>query len=123
MANRAKNECFEDGTLPNVESNDYSRRFLSRSRGLRRESQRTSDHIAEAIDDLWQDSKFSLPLKEVITESHKKAAFVALDSAIDKLDNYLELFRQLYFSTVQPFSIDKLKGELSSLTKEFYLIT
>lgn len=118
LANRAKNECFEDGTLPNVESNGWVEDFYQEA-GLRRESQRTAERIAEAIDDLWQDSKFSLPLKEVITESHKKAAFVALDSAIDKLDNSLELFRQLYFSTVQPFSIDKLKGELTSLTKEF----
>ncbi|RZG43308.1 dynamin family protein [Acinetobacter wuhouensis] len=94
LANRAKNECFEDGALPDVESNDWVEDFYLEA-GLRRESQRTPDRIAEAIDDLWEDSLFSQPLKEVIAESHKKAAFVALDSAIGKLENYIKNFNQM----------------------------
>ncbi|QOW47665.1 MULTISPECIES: dynamin family protein [Acinetobacter] len=121
LAKRAKNERFKDGSLPDVESNGWVEDFYDEA-GLRRESHRTPERIAEAIDDLWQDSLFSQPLKEVITISYKNAAFVALDSAIDKLDRYLEQFRKLYFSTVQPSSIDTLKDELTRLTKEFILL-
>ena len=36
--------------------------------GLLRESRRTPERIAEGIEDLWEDSKFSQPLNEVIEE-------------------------------------------------------
>ena len=94
LAHRAKNECFEDGSLPDVESNDWVEDFYDEA-GLRRDSFRTPEGIAEAIEDLWQDSLFSQPLKEVIAASHQKAAFVALDSAICKLENYTQKFNQM----------------------------
>ena len=118
LANRAKYESFKNGTLADTEDKSWVDNFYQEA-GLRRKEYRTADRIAEAIDDLWEGSLFSKPLKEVIAESYEKAAYVALDSAIDKLDSYLEQFRQCYFSALQPSSVDTLGDELSSLRNEF----
>ncbi|WP_228256387.1 dynamin family protein [Acinetobacter wuhouensis] len=109
LANRAKNERFEDGSLPDIEDTDWVDDFYQEA-GLRRESHRTSERIVEAIDDLWQDSLFSQPLKEVIAESHKKAAFVALDSAVDKLDECSEKINTVL--SVKETAIYKTTDEL-----------
>ncbi|WP_227554751.1 MULTISPECIES: dynamin family protein [Acinetobacter] len=109
LANRAKNERFEDGSLPDVESNGWVEDFYDEA-GLRRESHRTPERIAEAIDDLWQDSLFSQPLKEVIAASHQKAAFVALDSAVDKLDECSEKINTVL--SVKETAIHKTTDEL-----------
>ena len=109
LANRAKNERFEDGSLPDIEDTDWVDDFYQEA-GLRRESHRTPERIVEAIDDLWQDSLFSQPLKEVIAESHKKAAFVALDSAVDKLDECSEKINTVL--SVKETAIHKTTDEL-----------
>ncbi|WP_227560825.1 dynamin family protein [Acinetobacter bereziniae] len=84
LANQAKNSQKEDGLLPDIDDATWVEDFYEAA-GLRRESHRTPERIAEGIEDLWEDSKFSQPLKEVIEVAHKQAAFVALDSAVDKL--------------------------------------
>lgn len=69
--------------------------------------------IAEGIEDLWEDSKFSQPLNEVIEESYKKAAFFALDSAIDKLDECSEKINTIL--AVKETSVQKTASELQEL--------
>lgn len=112
LANRAKNERFEDGSLPDIENTNWVDDFYQEA-GLRRESHRTPERIAESIDDLWQDSLFSQPLKEVIAESHKKAAFVALDSAVDKLDECSEKINTIL--SVKEIAAHKTTDELQQV--------
>jgi hypothetical protein len=87
LANRARHNCLEDGSLPNIEDAAWVEDFYQEA-GLRRESHRTPERIAEGIEDLWGDSRFTQPLKEVIEVAHDKAALIALESALDKLANY-----------------------------------
>ncbi|RKG37981.1 MULTISPECIES: dynamin family protein [Acinetobacter] len=87
LANRARHNCLEDGSLPDIEDAAWVEDFYQEA-GLRRESHRTPERIAEGIEDLWGDSKFTQPLKEVIEVAHDKAALIALESALDKLANY-----------------------------------
>lgn len=115
LANRAKNERFEDGSLPDIEDTNWVDDFYQEA-GLRRESHRTPERIAESIDDLWQDSLFSQPLKEVIAESHKKAAFVALDSAVDKLDECSEKINTIL--SVKEIAAHKTTDELQQVIQQ-----
>lgn len=115
LANRAKNERFEDGSLPDIEDTNWVDDFYQEA-GLRRESHRTPERIAESIDDLWQDSLFSQPLKEVIAESHKKAAFVALDSAVDKLDECSEKINTIL--SVKETAAHKTTDELQQVIQQ-----
>ena len=87
LANRAKHDSFEDGSLPDIDKAAWVEDFYQEA-GLRRESHRTPERITEGIEDLWEDSKFSRPLKEVIEVAHNKAALMALESALDKLVTY-----------------------------------
>lgn len=89
LANRARHERLEDGSLPDVEHAVWVEDFYQEA-GLRREMHRTPERISEGIDDLWEESRFSEPLKDVIEASHKKAALIALDSAVDKLEECSE---------------------------------
>lgn len=88
LANQARYACLEDGSLPEVNDVAWIEDFYQEA-GLRRETYRTPERIAESIDDLWEASRLSEPLKDVIEVSHKKAAFIALDSAMEKLADCL----------------------------------
>ena len=65
LANQAKNELKDDGWLPDIKDAAWVEDFYKEV-GLLRESRRTPERIAEGIEDLWEDSKFSQPLNEVI---------------------------------------------------------
>ena len=112
LGNQAKNELKDDGSLPDIKDAAWVEDFYQEA-GLRRESHRTPERIAEGIEDLWEDSKFSQPLKEVIEESYKKAAFFALDSAIDKLDECSEKINTIL--TVKETAVQKTASELQEL--------
>lgn len=83
--------------------------------GLRRDRDRIPERIAEGIEDLWEDSKFSEPLKEVIEESHQKAAFVALDSAVDKLVECSEKINTVL--AIKEKAVQKSASELQELVE------
>ncbi|MDQ8936249.1 dynamin family protein [Acinetobacter rudis] len=112
LANRARHERLADGSLPDTENATWVEDFYQEA-GLRRESHRTPGRVAEAIEDLWEDSKFSHPLKEVIEASHQKAAFVALDSAVDKLDECSEKINIVL--SVKEQALHKTVQELQSV--------
>ena len=112
LANQAKNELKDDGWLPDIKDAAWVEDFYKEV-GLLRESRRTPERIAEGIEDLWEDSKFSQPLNEVIEESYKKAAFFALDSAIDKLDECSEKINTIL--AVKETSVQKTASELQEL--------
>ena len=115
LANQAKHGIKNDGSLPAIEDTAWVEDFYQEA-GLRRESHRTPERIAEGIEDLWEESKFSQPLKEVIKESHKKAAFVALDSAVDKLDECSEKINTVL--VVKETAVQKPDEELEKLVEE-----
>ena len=112
LANQAKNELKDDGWLPDIKDAAWVEDFYKEV-GLLRESRRPPERIAEGIEDLWEDSKFSQPLNEVIEESYKKAAFFALDSAIDKLDECSEKINTIL--AVKETSVQKTASELQEL--------
>lgn len=112
LANRARHERLADGSLPDIENAVWVDDFYQEA-GLRRDSQRTVARIAESIEDLWSDSLFSLPLKEVIEASHQKAAFVALDSAVDKLNECSEKINLVL--AVKERAVNKTAAELQQL--------
>ena len=96
LANRAKHDSLQDGSLPNIDEAAWVEDFYQEA-GLRRDRDRTPERIAEGIEDLWEDSKFSQPLKEVIEVAHDKAALIALESALDKLANYTNQLNPVVF--------------------------
>ncbi len=92
LANRARHERDQDGLLPEITDETAWVDDFYQEAGLRRESSRTPERIADSIDDLWEDSKLSQPLKDIIASSYDNAAFLALEAAVDKLDpNNIEL--------------------------------
>ncbi|RKG37980.1 MULTISPECIES: dynamin family protein [Acinetobacter] len=114
LANQAKNELKDDGSLPDIEDAAWVEDFYKEA-GLLRESRRTPERIVEGIEDLWEDSKFSQPLKEVIEESYKKAAFFALDSAIDKLNECSGKINTIL--AVKEKAVQKTASELEELVE------
>src|SRR5690606_25108978 len=86
LANRARHERDQDGLLPEITDDTAWVDDFYQEAGLRRESSRTSEKIAESIDDLWEDSKLSQPLKDIIASSYDNAAILALEAAVDKLN-------------------------------------
>ena len=96
LANRAKHDSLQDGSLPNIDEAAWVEDFYQEA-GLRRDRDRTPERIAEGVEDLWEDSKFSQPLKEVIEVAHDKAALIALESALDKLANYTNQLNPVVF--------------------------
>jgi hypothetical protein len=112
LANQAKNSQKKDGSLPDIDDAIWVEDFYEAA-GLRRESHRTPERIAEGIEDLWEDSKFSQPLKEVIEVAHKQAAFVALDSAVDKLVECSEKINTVL--SIKEKAVHKSASELQEL--------
>lgn len=112
LANRARHERLADGALPDIENAVWVGDFYNVA-GLHLEPLRTSDNIAAMIKHLWEKSSFSEPLKQVISASHQKAAFVALDSAVDKLDECSEKINLVL--AVKEQTVQKSAVELQEL--------
>ena len=110
LANRARHDCLEDGSLPDIDDARWVEDFYQEA-GLRRNRDRIPERIAEGIEDLWEDSKFSHPLKEVIEVAHDKAALIALESALDKLANYTDQLSPVIFALSNSLSIEKQESE------------
>jgi hypothetical protein len=110
LANRARHDCLEDGSLPDIDDARWVEDFYQEA-CLRRNRDRIPERIAEGIEDLWEDSKFSHPLKEVIEVAHDKAALIALESALDKLANYTDQLSPVIFALSNSLSIEKQESE------------
>ena len=126
LANRARHERDQDGLLPEITDDTAWVDDFYQEAGLRRESSRTSEKIAESIDDLWEDSKLSQPLKDIIASSYDNAAILALEAAVDKLNpnnNELKPFFE-FLEFISKISVNSdLRGVFNSLdrlTKEIH---
>lgn len=86
LANRARNVITQAGSLPSIDEQPWVEDFFSEA-GIRPRYQSDAEHIQEALVDLWDNSKFSTPLENVIKVAYDKAAMMALSSAADKIGN------------------------------------
>lgn len=99
LANRARTEIALNSRLPNHEESLWIQDFAEKGLGRRwRQSIDDLERVNEAIEGLWEDSLFELPLSRVIKRAHDQAAILAIDSAASKLvengnrvNNYLGL--------------------------------
>lgn len=86
LANRARTELALFGRLPSPEDAPWLEDFAEE--GLGRRWKRDIDDaqkVQDAINDLWEDSLFELPLTNVVQRAHAQAALFAIDSAASKL--------------------------------------
>ena len=68
------------------------------------------EKIKTAATDLWEDSLFAAPLKEVIQKSHANAAAIALDSVASKLSRIIEKIEN--YLAVRGSSLDRDVNEI-----------
>lgn len=83
LANRARHDMQLHGKLPDSNAQPWVEDFFKEA-GLRKASREDHDHINEALEELWTESNFSEPLKEVIEVAYDKAALMALGAATVK---------------------------------------
>lgn len=115
LANCAKHELLEDGSLPSSEKFPWVEDFYDAA-GLRRESRRTPENIADGIEDLWSDSKFSEPLEGIIKTAHDNAAIITVQSAVDKLSDLADKINNVLELRGQGLDADPQK--LNKLIKD-----
>ncbi|MDI3323402.1 dynamin family protein [Pontibacterium granulatum] len=90
LANRARHELYQAGNLPDADENEWVADFGEEGLGKRWHRKINDlDEVNEAIEALWEDSMFAEPLDQVIQKAHGDAAFLALDSAVAKLQDTL----------------------------------
>lgn len=96
LANRAKHEISLKNNLPDFEKEDWVQDFAEEALGKRWKGKiNDREEILQAIEDLWTDSRFELPLKKVIETAHSRAAIFAIDSTAAKLLNFSERMSNL----------------------------
>lgn len=83
LSNRARHEIQLHGKLPDSDTQPWVEDFFDEA-GIRKKFREDYDQINEAVEELWTESNFSEPLKEVIEVAYDKAALMALSSATVK---------------------------------------
>ena len=94
LANQAKQSYLSHGSLPKAENVAWVEDFYMQA-GLRRVAHRTTEHIWEGIEDLWQQSQFEVPFEAVIKASHQKTILFLLGSSLDKLIGNVSTFNKM----------------------------
>ncbi len=125
LANRARSELALNGRLPGISEAEWVQDFAEEALGRRWEKELSDlDKVKEAIEDLWADSLFETPLKEVIQHAHSRAAIFAIDSAAsklvdsgDKVNNFLGTRE-----TALKKSADDLQENIKNLERQKCLI-
>lgn len=117
LANRARTDLALNQVLPDVEGSPWVEDFAEE--GLGRRWQRDIhdiEKVREAIDGLWEDSLFDLPLERVIQRAHTQAAVMAIDSAASKL---VKSGTDIYnFLGIRETALQKSAEELKNYIKE-----
>ena len=116
LANRARHERDKNGLLPEITDDTAWVEDFYQEAGLRREASRTPERIAESIDDLWGVSNLSKPLKDIIASSYDNAAFLALEAAVDKLEECSEKIHTVL--GVKEQAMQKSAAELKTLISD-----
>jgi hypothetical protein len=86
LANRARTELALNKSLPDPNQHLWVEDFAEEGLGKRwKRDIDNLERVNEAIDELWEDSLFDIPLERVIQKAHAQAALLAIDSAASKL--------------------------------------
>lgn len=86
LANRARTELALNQVVPDAQQELWVEDFAEEGLGRRWEKDiKDLAKVNDAIEDLWEDSLFDLPLERVIQRAHTQAATMAIDSAASKL--------------------------------------
>lgn len=86
LANRARTELALNGLLPDYQTAPWVEDFAEEALGRRWQRDiKDAGKVEEAIDALWEDSLFELPLTKVVQRAHAQAALLSIDSAASKL--------------------------------------
>lgn len=114
LANRVRHELSKNQQLPNHEDEPWVGDFGEEAFGKRWKNQINDiQEVKETANDVWKDSHFEEPLKNVIEASHKQAAQLAVISASSKIK---EISNDLgNFLSVQTQSLTK---DISDLQKQ-----
>lgn len=83
LANRARHDIQLHGKLPEITEQPWVEDFFEAA-GVRKKFREDYDEINEAVEELWMESNFSEPLKDVIEVAYDKAALMALGAATVK---------------------------------------
>lgn len=83
LSNRARHDIQLHGKLPDSNAQPWVEDFFDEA-GIRKKFREDYDQINEAVEELWTESNFSEPLKEVIEVAYDKAALMALGAATVK---------------------------------------
>lgn len=86
LANRARTDLAVQGKLSSYEDEAWVEDFAEEGLGRRwKRDIDDLDKVQDAIDALWDDSLFDVPLTNVIQKAHAQAAVMAIDAASAKL--------------------------------------
>ncbi len=118
LANRARTELALSGQLPDADKHLWVEDFAEEGLGRRWQKDISDiEKVNDAIECLWEDSLFDLPLERVIQRAHSQAAMMAIDSAAsklvesgDRINNFLGLRE-----TALKKSADELKSYIKGL--------
>lgn len=127
FANMAKRAMNNYGTLPDPLMEDWVEDFAKLAYGTRakRFLKKLDDELhIESSDDLWEESKMSTPMEEVITNSLREAVPLSLNSALSRIssiNNKLGSNLDLIDRSVQR-EISDLNESLQQLSKRLKMI-
>lgn len=125
LANRARTELSLHGKLPDSQQHLWVKDFAEEGLGRRWEKDIGDvEKVNDAIECLWEDSLFEIPLERVIQRAHAQAAVLAIDSAAsklvdsgDRINNFLGLRE-----TALQKSAEELKSYINSLQAQQNLV-
>lgn len=125
LATRALRELHLNNRLPDVRENQWIEDFGNEALGKRWEKK--IDDIVEVKDsaiELWQDSRYAEPLEKVIMAASKKALFIALASALDKMNAYnQQIYNSLNLRSRATFEkIEEVQKHIAALENDIQQI-
>lgn len=118
LANRVRHELSKNQQLPNHEDEPWVGDFGEEAFGKRWKNQINDiKEVKEAANDVWKDSHFEEPLKNVIEASHKQAAQLAVISASSKIKEISNDLGNFFSVQTQSLTedISKLQDQVSQL--------
>ncbi|HEW9976704.1 dynamin family protein [Shewanella algae] len=121
LANRARTELALNGRLPDYQAAAWVEDFAEEALGRRWQRDiEDAGKVQEAIDALWEDSLYELPLTKVVQRAHAQAALLSIDSAASKLKEGCEKINNFLGAreTALKISVDALQGHINDLKRQ-----
>lgn len=123
LANRARHEIILNKKLPSVKKHQWVEDFFNEAR-IDEEDAEDMPRIQRQLDRLWDRSKFSKPLHDVIHVTYQKAALLAVDSAVSKSVGYARDINNFLGGIAQGLETDaqKLKKLIADIQNDLQYI-